>query len=89
MSKIVDTKFFSVPTHPINLAVFRIVFAITLFFQISWSKTLFYAGLPDILLYPTEGLGWLVPYLPITPESVVTVGYFYYAACFFLLIGLF
>jgi predicted DCC family thiol-disulfide oxidoreductase YuxK len=66
--------FINVATHPINLAVFRFVFFLTMFIlAIDWasgpidtSNALFWGQFPRELLFPPPGLGWLAPYLPIS-----------------------
>jgi uncharacterized membrane protein YphA (DoxX/SURF4 family) len=85
--KYFDTEFFSKPTHPVNLAVFRIVFALTLFYHISWPKILFFANLPEELRFSPQGLEWFVPYIKITSELAILVGSFYYFFSFCLVIG--
>jgi predicted DCC family thiol-disulfide oxidoreductase YuxK len=68
-------SFIKVTTHPINLALFRIVFFLTMFIlSIDWaggpfdtSNAIFWGYFPRELLFPPAGLGWLAPYLPISP----------------------
>lgn len=86
-SKLVDTKFFTLPTHPVNLAIFRIVFAIVSLLQIPWEKTMALAAWPASLRFPPKGLEWFVSYVPISPELASTAAYIYYFCCFLLLIG--
>lgn len=81
------SPFFLSLSHPINLSIFRIIFALSLFFQISWEVIFFYSTLPHELLFPPVGLGWIVPYLPISPEIAVWIAYAYFFFCFTLLIG--
>ncbi len=88
-SRVFDTKFFTVSTHPVNLAVFRIVFALVSLFQIPWEKTLALAAWPASLRFPPAGLGWFVNNVPINPQLVTIAAYAYWFFCFCLLFGLF
>lgn len=64
-------KFFAAETSPINLAVFRILlfYALLRAFPLdALPYILWFARLPrDMMVFP-QGLGWLQPHLPVTPE---------------------
>jgi hypothetical protein len=57
-------EFLSAETHPVNLAVFRIVMFTTLLFSIDVSELCWFGSLPPELRFPPVGLGVLVRYLP-------------------------
>ncbi len=84
-----DRRFFSVKTSPNNLAIFRIFFFFSLFFQISRGSWLSYAQAPDALRLAPVGVSWFVSSIPISPELVsVAIGFFYLFA-FLGMIGLY
>lgn len=58
-------RFFTAATHPINLAVFRIVFFWSLFNSVNAAEIIWFSQLPPELKFPPTGLGWLLSYLPI------------------------
>lgn len=58
-------RFFTAATHPINLAVFRIVFFWSLFNSVDTSQIVWFSQLPPELKFAPTGLGWLLNNLPI------------------------
>jgi len=64
----VFVKYFSSESHPLNLAIFRIVIFSSILKSLSTSNTLFFSGLSRELLYPPPGLEKIVQILPINPE---------------------
>lgn len=59
-------QFFTAETHPINLAVFRIVLFWVLFNVVGdASRIVWFSQLPPELLFPPWGLEWLPGFLPI------------------------
>ncbi len=57
--------FFTAVTHPINLAVFRIVFFGCLFTAVNPAEIVWFSQLPPELQFAPTGLGWLLTNLPI------------------------
>lgn len=57
--------FFTAVSHPINLAVFRIVFFGCLFAAVNPAKIVWFSQLPPELQFAPTGLGWLLGSLPI------------------------
>ena len=81
-------KFFATATHPINLAVFRIIFFWTLLDLQRVPNTIFYSQLPVELQIVPHGLGWLFNYLPINETLAKVCSILYLIFCFTGMIGL-
>lgn len=61
------SKYFSASTHPLNLALFRVVlfgFAAGMF---SYEYILLFATLPESFVLPPVGMGWVLDVLPVRP----------------------
>jgi predicted DCC family thiol-disulfide oxidoreductase YuxK len=82
-------NFFHAVTHPLNLAIFRIIFFSTLCNWLDVGSTLKLSRLPVELRVPTVGLEWLVPILPINEPLVKASLYIVFFASFAAMIGLF
>lgn len=80
--------FFSATSHPINLAVFRIVFFVTLLPRVSLKKTLHLVSLPEESRVSPPGLGWLVTNLPESPNVNTTIYWCFFVACVLGTVGL-
>jgi predicted DCC family thiol-disulfide oxidoreductase YuxK len=65
-------EFFTAATHPINLAVFRVVLFWILFNSVDVSQIVWFSQIPAELRVAPIGLGWLLDYLPID-ETWATV----------------
>ncbi len=65
-------EFFTAATHPLNLAIFRIVFFFTLFRSVDIPYTVWFSHIPTELQVAPTGLAWLLPHLPIN-ETWVTL----------------
>ncbi|HEY9622232.1 MAG TPA: DCC1-like thiol-disulfide oxidoreductase family protein [Crinalium sp.] len=85
----VITQFFSAVAHPLNLAIFRIVFFWTLCQWIDVGSTVKLSRLPVELRVPTFGLDWLIPILPINESLVKASLYVLFFASFAAMMGLF
>jgi predicted DCC family thiol-disulfide oxidoreductase YuxK len=81
-------NFFAAATHPINLAVFRIVFFWTLLDPERVPNTIFYSQLPVELQVVPQGLGWLFTYSPINETLAKVFSNLYLVTCFTGMIGL-
>ncbi len=81
--------FFSAVAHPLNLAVFRIVFFWMMFNMIDLETQVWYSQIPRILIDAPRGLDTLLPLLPINPTLVIITSVVFTAACFTSMIGLF
>jgi predicted DCC family thiol-disulfide oxidoreductase YuxK len=82
-------NFFNAVTHPLNLAIFRIIFFWTLCHWLDVGSTLKLSRLPVELRVPTVGLEWLIPVLPINEPLVKASLYVVFFASFAAMIGLF
>jgi predicted DCC family thiol-disulfide oxidoreductase YuxK len=82
--------FFTTPTSPVNLALFRIaVFGVTLyFFSTDFASTIWYAGFPKILEVAPYGTAWLLPHLPINPQLARIASIVFLVLCVAGVLGL-
>jgi predicted DCC family thiol-disulfide oxidoreductase YuxK len=60
-------QFFTVTTHPLNLAVFRIVFFASFFLSIDPGQVVWFSQLPEQLQFAPSGWGGLLEILPLSP----------------------
>lgn len=81
--------FFTATTHPINLAVFRIVLFFTLFISVDALRVTWFSQLPPELQFMPMGLGWLPHYLPINETWAIISSILFRVFCFMGMIGLF
>jgi hypothetical protein len=84
-------NFFTSAEHPVNLAVFRIVF---FGFWGAWwlepDRVLWFSQLPRELQVPPIGFGWFLSNAPTFDPAVITIlGWILRATCFTAMIGLF
>lgn len=82
-------QFFTVSTHPLNLAVFRIVIFATLIEFINVSRIVWFSQMPEELQFIPGNLGWLFNYLPINPDLTRITAILLLVFCFTGAIGLF
>lgn len=73
--KIVDIlkHFFLHQTHPVNLAIFRIVVFAWIFRKCGKGFIHFFADFPQELMFVPFGLNWIVPHLPIDSSITAVV----------------
>ena len=83
------SKFFTESTHPLNLAVFRIVIFVTLILFINVSTIVWFSQMPEQLQFLPGNLGWVFNYLPINAEIAKVTSILMLAFCFTGAIGLF
>ena len=84
------TRYFNEPSHPVNLAVFRIVFFPSLaLFALSESRALEYSALPRDFLVPPFLLSGVLEVLPIDPQLAFWTMAALVAACVLATLGLF
>ena len=81
--------YFTEPTHPLNLAVVRVVIFGACLAQFNWNQLIWFSGLPRVLLFPPHSLAWLVPYVPITPQLATAASVLFIGGCVLGCIGLF
>ena len=81
--------FFTSPSSPINLALFRIGFYAALISSVDLDLARSFAALPESLKMAPIGLGALTSLLPVSPTIVSIVGTVLIAACVLALVGLF
>ena len=82
--------FFTEEGDPVNLAIFRIVFFITILgMYVSGPSVLWFSSLPRQLLIPPVGMGWLLPLLPINQTVAHIASVLFVVCCCTGLIGLF
>lgn len=80
--------FFGAKSHPINLAILRIVFFLALLPRPTLKKTLHLLSLPDESRVAPPGLSWMVENLPESPELNTWLYRLFVAACVLGVIGL-
>ena len=83
------SKFFTESTHPLNLAVFRIVIFVTLILFINVSTIVWFSQMPEQLQFLPGNLGWVFNYLPINAEIAKVTSILMLVFCFTGAIGLF
>jgi predicted DCC family thiol-disulfide oxidoreductase YuxK len=59
------SEFFSAATHPINLAVFRVVLFYSIFCAVDPSSVIWFSQIPRELQIAPVGTKWLIDYIPI------------------------
>lgn len=79
--------FFAETSHPMNLAIFRIVVFWRLLL-VDAEAVFRAASLPDELRIAPWGMGWLMPYLPFDESSVSAALWIFRGACVAAMIGL-
>lgn len=82
-------QFFTVSTHPLNLAVIRIAIFATVIEFIDVSNIVWFSQMPEELQFIPGNLGWLFHYLPINPELARITAIIMLICCFTAAIGLF
>lgn len=81
-------EFFSAETHPLNLAIFRVVYFLTLFPRVTLDNVQTFSKTPKELWVAPPGLGWFIDILP-ESETFVVVAYVVFAlACLAGLLGM-
>ncbi|MGB6833158.1 MAG: HTTM domain-containing protein, partial [Candidatus Acidiferrum sp.] len=63
-------NFFTTPTSPLNLAIFRVAVFVGVLSQIHPWETQWFGKVPHGLQMAPFGVGWLLPHLPITQSSM-------------------
>src|SRR5271168_1160230 len=81
--------FFTTPTSPANLAIFRVAVFVGVLSQIHPSETIWFGGVPHILQMAPVGVGWLLPHLPISVFSMTLAVTLLFAACVTGVLGFF
>src|SRR6516165_1416599 len=81
--------FFTARSSPINLAVLRIVFFAVLFQFVDVEHVVWFSQIPPELRFPPVGVGWLLPYVPVTPSAVALTAVMLRVCCLLALVGLF
>ena len=82
-------KFFTAETHPLNLAIFRIVFFWTFLNETELAKVSWFSQLPPELRTAPWGMHWVIGWLPIGESSVAICKSLLLLFCFTGMIGLF
>jgi predicted DCC family thiol-disulfide oxidoreductase YuxK len=85
------SAFFTTPTSPVNLAIFRMaVFGLTLAALSSdASATMWFSTFPHQLQVAPFGVGWLLPYVPISPSLVTIASTVLVVVCITGFLGIF
>lgn len=81
-------EFFAGTTHPINLAIFRIVL-FGLIFEFSISRIVWFSQLPKEILFPPIGSEWLISLIPINATVAQATSWLLKFCSFTAMIGLF
>lgn len=82
------TNFFSVTSHPINLAIFRICFFAVLLPRVKLSNTLHLVSLPVESRVAPPGLAWMTQTLPAASAFYTALHVAFIASCVLAMIGL-
>lgn len=82
-------NYFTEATHPVNLAIFRIVLFGTLIAFVDIPEAVWFSELPEELRFLPKGFGWVFNYLPINPTLVQVTGILLIVFSFTAMIGLF
>lgn len=82
-------EFFSAVTHPINLAVFRIVLFYYVYSLVDVSTIFAFSKIPAELRVAPFGMGWLLDFLPINPTWAQSSAELLVICSFTAMIGLF
>jgi len=82
-------RYFSASSHPLNLAVFRIIIFSGLLDKAIKSKAVFFSGLPKELLYPPPGLENIIQYIPMNPHIAGFAGWVLAVSALMAAFGLF
>jgi uncharacterized membrane protein YphA (DoxX/SURF4 family) len=77
------------PGHPLNLAIFRIVFFTVMLIRVDVDSIVWFAGLPSELQFPPPGWGTALALLPINETSALVAARIVQVACIFGILGLF
>jgi predicted DCC family thiol-disulfide oxidoreductase YuxK len=83
------SDFFSAVTHPINLAVFRVVLFYTIFDAVDRPSVLWFSQVPTELQVAPFGAKWLIDYVPINVTWATTASTLLLISSFTAMIGLF
>jgi predicted DCC family thiol-disulfide oxidoreductase YuxK len=81
--------FFTEKTHPINLAVFRIVLFLTVVTTAAESDVIWFSEFPKELLFAPTGLGWLFGYIPLNELWAKVSTLLFLLFCFTGMMGFF
>jgi hypothetical protein len=81
--------FFTTPTSPLNLAIFRIAVFVGVLSQIHPWETRWFGNVPHELQMAPFGVGWLLPHLPISQSSMTIAITLLTVVCVTGLLGLF
>ena len=83
------TNYFTATSHPLNLAVFRVVIFGYVATRHDRAYFVQFAELPEMFLQPPVGTGWLLAWLPPDPALVSALYTLFIAACILTAFGLF
>ena len=81
--------FFTTPTSPLNLAIFRVAVFVALLLQIHPSEAIWFGRVPHELQMAPVGVGWLLPHLPVSVTSMTVAVIFLIVTSIMGIIGLF
>ena len=81
--------FFSTPTHPVNLAIFRIALFGALFIFADAGTTIRFSQFPEILKAAPPGWDGLLKILPIDQTSATAIVRIFQVSCLLAMVGLF
>ncbi len=81
--------FFSMPTHPVNLAIFRIALFGALFIFADAGTTIRFSQFPEILKAAPPGWDELLNILPIDQTSATAIVRIFQVSCLLAMVGLF
>jgi predicted DCC family thiol-disulfide oxidoreductase YuxK len=81
--------FFTTPTSPLNLAIFRVAVFVGVLSQVHPSETIWFGKVPHELQMAPFGVAWLLPYLPVSKSLMTIAVVLLIAACVTGILGLF
>jgi hypothetical protein len=82
-------EFFTTPTSPMNLAIFRIAVFVGVLSQIHPSETIWFGKVPHVLQMAPVGVGWLLPHLPVSEALLTIAVILLFVVCATGILGLF
>ncbi len=81
--------FFDTPSHPLNLAVFRIVLFLMLYHWTDTEKVVWYSHIPAELVVAPFSMHWAVPYLTTIGSFAKPLAWFFKIFCLMGIVGFF
>lgn len=82
-------NFFLEPSHPVNLAIFRVVLFYLILSSVNFSNLQWLGDVPKVLITPPLGFDWFPSVFKIETNWLVVSSYIFKITCIFSILGLF